>query len=53
VHLEMRANRDKFQQMFVAASRRQLDAVLFWALDRFSREGVFETLQHLHPFSAT
>jgi DNA invertase Pin-like site-specific DNA recombinase len=42
-----RADRDEFQQMFAAASRRQFDAVLFWALDRFSREGVFETLQHL------
>jgi len=42
-----RADRDEFQKMFAAASRHQFDAVLFWALDRFSREGVFETLQHL------
>src|SRR5262249_26739898 len=34
-------------EMFAAASRREFDVVLFWALDRFSREGVFETLQHL------
>jgi len=26
---------------------RQFDLVLFWSLDRFSREGVLETLQHL------
>jgi len=26
--------------------------VLFWALDRFSREGVFETLNHLQRLSA-
>ncbi len=33
--------------MFDAASRREFDMVLFWSLDRFSREGVLETLQHL------
>ena len=42
-----RSDRDAFKQMFSAASRREFDVVLFWALDRFSREGVFETLQHL------
>jgi DNA invertase Pin-like site-specific DNA recombinase len=47
-----RADRDQFQQMFAAASRRQFDAVLFWALDRFSREGVFETLQHLQRLTS-
>jgi DNA invertase Pin-like site-specific DNA recombinase len=47
-----RADRDEFQQMFAAASRRQFDAVLFWALDRFSREGVFETLQHLQRLTS-
>ena len=30
-----------------AASRREVDLVLFWALDRFSREGVLPTLHHL------
>src|SRR6202021_3003041 len=38
--------------MFAAASRRQFDAVLFWALDRFSREGVFDTLQHLQRLTS-
>jgi DNA invertase Pin-like site-specific DNA recombinase len=33
--------------MFAAASRREFDVVVFWALDRLSREGVLETLQHL------
>jgi DNA invertase Pin-like site-specific DNA recombinase len=42
-----RADRDEFQQMFDAASRRPFDLVLFWSLDRFSREGVCETLMHL------
>ena len=41
------ADREEFQLMFSAASRREFDLVLFWALDRFSREGVLETLQHL------
>jgi DNA invertase Pin-like site-specific DNA recombinase len=42
-----RSDRDAFNDMFATASRREFDVVLFWALDRFSREGVFETLQHL------
>lgn len=42
-----RGDREAFQQMFAAASKRHFDVVLFWSLDRFSREGVFETLQHL------
>lgn len=42
-----RSDRPAFQEMFEAASRREFDLVLFWALDRLSREGVLETLQHL------
>lgn len=41
-------DREQFQAMFQAASRRQFDILLFWSLDRFSREGVFETLTHLN-----
>jgi len=37
--------------MFDDASRKQFDMVLFWSLDRFSREGVLETLQHLQMLS--
>src|ERR1700686_2420472 len=33
--------------MFEHASRRKFDTLLFWSLDRLSREGVLETLQHL------
>jgi DNA invertase Pin-like site-specific DNA recombinase len=33
--------------MFADASQRKFDLVLFWSLDRFSREGVLETLNHL------
>src|SRR5271170_1177865 len=47
-----RSDRDAFKEMFSAASRRDFDLVIFWALDRFSREGVFETLQHLQRLTA-
>ena len=46
------SDRPKFQQMFDAASRREFDCLLFWSLDRFSREGVLETLQHLQRLTA-
>lgn len=40
-------DRAEFQSMFQDASQRRFDVLLFWALDRLSREGVLETLQHL------
>jgi DNA invertase Pin-like site-specific DNA recombinase len=43
-----KAERTQFKQMFDDASRRKFDLVLFWALDRLSREGVYQTLQHLN-----
>jgi DNA invertase Pin-like site-specific DNA recombinase len=42
------ADREQFQAMFEAASRRKFHTLLFWSLDRLSREGVLETLQHLN-----
>lgn len=42
------SDRVQFQAMFADASRRKFDLVLFWSLDRLSREGVLETLQHLN-----
>jgi DNA invertase Pin-like site-specific DNA recombinase len=41
-------DRAEFQAMFADASTRRFDVLLFWALDRLSREGVLETLQHLN-----
>ena len=41
------AERPQFQQLFLEAHQRRFDVVLFWSLDRFSREGVGETLNHL------
>src|SRR5277367_3944952 len=42
-----RSDREQFQKMFAAASRREFDVLLFWSLDRLSREGTVETLNHL------
>ena len=47
-----KADRVEFQQMFIDASKRRFDLVLFWALDRLSREGVLETLQHLNRLTS-
>jgi DNA invertase Pin-like site-specific DNA recombinase len=47
-----RSDRDQFQAMFTAASRRQFDILLFWSLDRFSREGTLQTLKHLERLTA-
>ena len=40
-------SRTQFEKMMQAASRREFDLVLFWKLDRFSREGTRKTLQYL------
>ena len=47
-----RSDREKFQRLFTDASQRKFDLVLFWSLDRISREGVLETLNHLERLSA-
>lgn len=44
--------RPRFQALLAAAGRRKFDLVLFWALDRFSREGVLPTLKHLERLTA-
>ena len=38
------ANRSAFAQMFADAAKRSFDLVLFWSLDRFSREGTRKTI---------
>jgi len=42
------SDRPAFQEMFKTASQRKFDILLFWSLDRLSREGALETLQHLN-----
>jgi len=44
-------DRTQFQAMMRDSMRRRFDVVLFWALDRFTREGAFETLQYLNTLS--
>ena len=39
--------RAQFKAMMQAASRREFDTVLVWSLDRFSREGIGKTFDHL------
>jgi DNA invertase Pin-like site-specific DNA recombinase len=46
------SDREQFQKMFVAASRREFDILLFWSLDRLSREGTVETLNHLQRLNS-
>lgn len=47
-----RSDREQFQKMFSAASRREFDILLFWSLDRLSREGTVETLNHLQRLTS-
>jgi len=47
-----KSDREQFLAMFADASKRKFDLVLFWSLDRLSREGVLETLQHLQRLTA-
>ena len=45
-------DREEFQRMMKNAYQCEFDVVLFWSLDRFSREGVLETLQHLQRLTS-
>jgi DNA invertase Pin-like site-specific DNA recombinase len=40
-------NRDQFRAMFDAAAKRRFSLLLFFSLDRLSREGTLQTLQYL------
>lgn len=44
-------DRDAFKQLFEDASRKLFDVVLVWALDRFTREGVFETFDYVRKLT--
>jgi DNA invertase Pin-like site-specific DNA recombinase len=43
--------RDAFKQLFEDAARRKFDVVLVWALDRFTREGVYETFDYVRKLT--
>jgi DNA invertase Pin-like site-specific DNA recombinase len=42
-----KADREQFNLLFADAQLGEFDTVLFWALDRFSREGMIPTIDHL------
>ncbi len=46
------SKRAHFQQMFSDARTRKFDMLLFWSLDRLSREGVSATLNHLERLTS-
>lgn len=41
------SDRPKFKKLFEDASRRRFDLMLFWSLDRWSREGTRAIIRHL------
>lgn len=45
-------DRPQFKAMMKAASMREFDLVLFWSLDRLSREGVLQTLTYLQTLTS-
>ena len=46
------ADRPQFRKMMADASQRRFDVLVFWALDRFTREGTLATLQHLKQLTS-
>ncbi|MCZ2079025.1 MAG: recombinase family protein [Bryobacteraceae bacterium] len=46
------ADRCDFRRLLYDASRRRFDVLLFWSLDRLSREGALATLQHLNHLTS-
>jgi DNA invertase Pin-like site-specific DNA recombinase len=44
--------RRQFAALFDDAAKRKFDCVLFWALDRFSREGMAQTIAHLQRLTS-
>src|SRR4051794_10857238 len=46
------SDRDGFRSMMKAVSQCRFDVLLFWSLDRLTREGTFKTLCYLRQLSA-
>ncbi len=44
--------RKQFAALFTDAAKKKFDCLLFWALDRFSRQGMAETIGHLRRLSS-
>ena len=47
-----RRERSAFAAAFEAAERREYDTLLFWSLDRFSREGIRKTIAYLQQLES-
>lgn len=47
-----RADRPGFLEMMKDASQHRFDVLLFWSLDRFSREGVQQTVMYLEQLNS-
>ena len=47
-----RRERSAFAAVFEAAERREFDTLVFWSLDRFSREGIRKTIAYLQQLEA-
>jgi DNA invertase Pin-like site-specific DNA recombinase len=45
-------DRKQFAALFEDAYKRKFDCVLFWALDRFTREGMVPTIMHLQRLAS-
>jgi DNA invertase Pin-like site-specific DNA recombinase len=48
-----RADRIQFRQMLADAGKRKWDLLVFWALDRFTREGTLATLRYLEQLEGS
>jgi DNA invertase Pin-like site-specific DNA recombinase len=46
------STRAHFQKMLLHASQRKFDVLIFWALDRLTREGTLATLQYLERLTS-
>lgn len=51
VSAKNREDRANFELLFSLARQRKIDMVLFWSLDRFSREGSLPTLRYLEELT--
>jgi DNA invertase Pin-like site-specific DNA recombinase len=47
-----RKERSAFNEMFEAAENRAFDVLVFWSLDRFSREGIRKTIAYLQQLES-
>lgn len=45
------SNRPQFQEMLEDAGKHKFDIILIWALDRFSREGILNTLHYIEKLN--